>query len=150
MKCAEKGDIVNIKIEATLENGEQCFQNDKDNSIEFTVGEGKLFPVLENNIINMKEGETKEVILQPKDAFGLHLKELIMEAPITAFRPNTNLSIGMKIKIDAPSGKVYYGTLLSINDDTITLDLNHPLAGQKIKFTITLIAITEKTVTKNN
>lgn len=144
MKSVEEGDKVNIVFEAKLENGEHCFANDPENSLELVVGEGKFFPVVENGLIKMKEGETKEMILEPDDAFGPHLEKLVMDAPRTAFQTNVDIAVGMKIKIDTPSGKVFYGTITSFNNESITLDLNHPLAGKKIVFTITVIAIKKK------
>lgn len=145
MKYVEKGDTVHIEVEAKLENGEPCFKKEDNNSLELVVGAGKFFPAIENGLLKMKEGETKELILMPEEAFGPHLQELVMEAPKTAFQSDAKIVVGMRIKINAPSGKTYYGTIISILDDTITVDLNHPLAGQKIIFMITIKTITKKT-----
>jgi FKBP-type peptidyl-prolyl cis-trans isomerase 2 len=144
MNIIEEGDKVSIKVEAKLESGEHCFPKNKESSIELVVGDGKFFPVLENRLIKMKEGETKEITLEPNDAFGSHHNELVMDAPKSVFRSNDNLTIGMRFKIDSPSGKVYYGTITKITNEAITIDLNHPLAGKKIIFTVTIITIEKK------
>jgi peptidylprolyl isomerase len=144
MKIVEEGDKVNISFEAKLENGEQCISNDKENTIELVVGEGKFFPKIETELLKMKEGETKEMTLEPDDAFGPHHDELVMDAPKNAFRSDVDLTVGMRMKIDTPSGKVFYGTITGVTDEAITLDLNHPFAGKKIIFTIKVITITKK------
>ncbi|UCD14435.1 MAG: FKBP-type peptidyl-prolyl cis-trans isomerase [Thermoplasmatales archaeon] len=144
MKIVEEGDKVSIEFEAKLENGENCFPKNKENTVELVVGEGQFFPMLEDGLLKMKEGEKKKMTLEPNDAFGPHLNDLVMDAPRSAFRPDFEPVVGMRMKIDAPSGKVFYGTITGINKDAITLDLNHPLAGKKIVFTITIIAIQKK------
>ena len=144
MNSVETGDKVSILVEAKLDTGEQCFQADKDNAIELTVGEGKFFPAIENGLLKMTEGEKKELVLESKDAFGPHMQELVMEAPRTAFKGDASVVVGMRIKIDAPTGKVFYGTIIGITDETVTVDLNHPLAGKTIIFVITVVTITKK------
>ena len=143
MKIIEEGDKVSIEVEAKLESGEQCIPN-KENAVEFVVGEGKFFPNLENQLINMKEGDKKEIILEPNDAFGPHHNELVLEAPRSSFRSDFDPVVGMRLKIDAPSGKVFYGSITEITNEAITLDLNHPLAGKKIVFKITILTIEKK------
>lgn len=144
MKIIEEGDKVCVEVEAKLENGELCFRGNKENSMELVVGEGKFFPVLEKGLLKMKEGETKEIPLKPTEAFGPFHNELILDAPKSAFRPGDNLAIGMRLKIDSPSGKVYYGMIKEIANEAITIDLNHPLAGKKIVFTVTIKTIEKK------
>lgn len=144
MQDIKDGDKVKIKYEAKLENGEQCFPEDKDNTIELVIGEGKIFPPVENGLREMKEGETKTITIEPNDAFGPHLDNLIIDAPRSSFKTDSDLSVGMRIKIDTPTEKVFYATIIKVTDSAITLDLNHPLAGKKLMFTVTVIAIQKK------
>ncbi len=141
MQDIKDGDKVKIKYEAKLETGEQCFPEDKDNTIELVIGEGKIFLPIENGLKEMKEGETRTITIEPNEAFGPHLDNLIIDAPRNAFKTDTDLSIGMRIKIDTPTEKVYYATIIKMTDSTVTLDLNHPLAGKKLMFTVTVIDV---------
>jgi len=141
MENIEKGDKVKIKYEAKLENGEQCFPQNNDNTIELVIGEGKIFSSIENELKEMKKGETKTITIEPNEAFGEHLDNLIIDAPKTAFKSDADLFVGMRIKIDTPSNKIYYATIIKMTDSAITLDLNHPLAGKKIMFTVTVISV---------
>ena len=136
-----EGDKVKIKYEAKLENGEECFPENKDNTIELTIGEGKIFSSIENGLKEMKTGETKTITIDPNEAYGPHLDDLVIDAPRSSFNTNSDLSIGMRIKIDTPTNKVYYATITNMTDSTITLDLNHPFAGKKLMFTITVVSV---------
>ncbi|RLF45341.1 MAG: peptidylprolyl isomerase, partial [Thermoplasmata archaeon] len=77
------------------------------------------------------------------EAFGPYMEELVLEVPKEAFRPGAKLEKGSRIRINTPSGKVFYGIISEVKDDTVILDLNHPLAGKKIILTITVISIGE-------
>ena len=91
----------------------------------------------------MKDGETKTITLEPKDAFGQYIDDLVLETPKDVFRYDVDLDVGSRVKIDAPSGKTYYGTVTKLTEETLTLDLNHPLAGKKIMITVTVVSIEE-------
>ncbi|MCD6542455.1 MAG: FKBP-type peptidyl-prolyl cis-trans isomerase [Thermoplasmata archaeon] len=141
MKVVKNGDKVKILCEAKLENGEIYYTWGEDNPLEIVIGEGTFFPAAEEKMKNMKEGETKTITLEPDEAFGPYMEELVLEVPREAFRPDAKLEKGARIRINTPSGKVFYGTIAKVNDNTVILDLNHPLAGKKIILTITVISI---------
>ena len=141
MESINEGDKVKIKYEAKLENGEQCFPDNTDNTVEITIGEGKIFSSIENGLKEMKIGESKTITIEPDEAFGLHLDNLVIDAPKSSFKTDNELTIGMRIKIDTPTDKVYYATVTKITDSAVTLDLNHPLAGKKLIFTVSVISV---------
>ena len=141
MDIVKEGDKVCLLFEAKLENGMICFKNEKENLLELVVGEGKFFPILEKELKDMKEGETKTVTLEPQDAFGPHLDDLVVEVPKEAFRPDINLVVGSRIGVDTHSGKTVHGVVTEIKGDILTIDFNHPLAGKKILFTLTIVSI---------
>ncbi len=143
MKVVKDGNKVNISCEVKLENGDLCFKNEEEKYIEIVVGEGKFFPIVENELKDMKEGQTKTITLEPKDAFGQYIDDLVLETPKDVFRSDVDLDVGSRVKIDAPSGKTYYGTVTKLTEETLTLDLNHPLAGKKILITVTVASIEE-------
>lgn len=143
MKVVREGAKVKIFCEATLEDGTVCFKIEKEEPLELIVGEGKFFPVIEQLLPEMKEGETKTMALDPLDTFGPHLDDLLLEVPRNLFKPEVTLEIGSRVRIDTSSGRTYVGTLITMNDTMLTLDLNHPLAGKKIICTITVVSIEE-------
>jgi len=144
MKVIEDGDKVSITCEIRLEDGRVYFKNDKKNPIELVVGEGDFFPAVENELINMKEGETKEILLEPKDAFGPRMEELIVDVSKDVFPPNANIREGSRVKIGTPSGKIIYGTVIGVKENSFTIDLNHPLAGKRLIFVVTIVSIEKR------
>ncbi|MCK5113093.1 MAG: hypothetical protein KAQ84_06065, partial [Thermoplasmatales archaeon] len=75
--------------------------------------------------------------------FGPYINDLVLEIPKDVFRSDVELDVGSRVKIDAPSGKTYYGTVIKLTEKTLTLDLNHPLAGKKVMITVTVASIEE-------
>ena len=144
MKTIKEGDKVQILCEAKLETGELCYKNDKDNLIELVVGEGKFFPGIEKALQEMKEGDSKVVTLEADDAFGPHMDDLVIKVPKSVFKPEVKLEVGSRIKIDAPTGKSFVGTIVAMDDQTFTLDLNHQLAGKRLVVAVTVVSIAEQ------
>lgn len=141
MEIVKEGDKVQLVCEAKLEDGTICFKNKQTNPLVFIVGEGKFFPAIENELKDMKEGETKTVTLEPKDAFGIHNEGLGAEIPKKDLRDDASLDIGSMIHMKTSSEKIIKGTVTEIKDDTLTVDFNHPLVDKKIIFTVTIMSI---------
>jgi FKBP-type peptidyl-prolyl cis-trans isomerase 2 len=91
----------------------------------------------------MTEGETKVMTLEAEDAFGPHIDDLVIKVPKSVFETNVTLEIGSRIKIDVPTGKSYVGTIVAVDEHTITLDMNHLLAGKRLVVNVTVVSIAE-------
>jgi FKBP-type peptidyl-prolyl cis-trans isomerase 2 len=143
MKNIKEGDTVQLLCEAKLESGELCYTNDAQNPIALVVGEGKFFQPVEEALQNMTEGESKVLTLEPEDAFGPHIDDLIIKVPKSVFKTEVTLEIGSRIKIDTPTGKSFIGTIVTTDDLTITLDMNHLLAGKRLVVKVTVLSIAE-------
>jgi peptidylprolyl isomerase len=146
MKGIKEGDKVQILCEAKLETGELCYKNTAENLIEIVVGEGKFFPLIEKALQNMTEGESKVMTLESEDAFGPHMDDLVIKVPKTVFKPDVTLEVGSRIKIDAPTGRSFVGTIVAMDEQTFTLDLNHQLAGKRLIVNVTVVSIAEQQV----
>jgi peptidylprolyl isomerase len=144
MKSVKEGDKVQILYEAKLDTGEFCYKNDTENLTEIMIGEGKFFPVIEKELCAMAEGESKVVTLEAEDAFGPHLDDLVIKIPKSVVKTDVTLEIGSRVKIDAPTGSSYAGTIVAIDDQTFTLDLNHLLAGKRLVINVTVVSIAEQ------
>jgi peptidylprolyl isomerase len=92
----------------------------------------------------MAEGESKVVTLEAEDAFGPHLDDLVIKIPKSVVKTDVTLEIGSRVKIDAPTGSSYAGTIVAIDDQTFTLDLNHLLAGKRLVINVTVVSIAEQ------
>ncbi len=145
MKNIKNGDTVQLLCEAKLENGELCYTNDAQNPLLIIVGEGKFFPNIEEALHEMTEGETKTITLEAEDAFGPHIDDLVIKVPKSVFKTDVTLEVGSRIKIDVPTGKSFIGTILMMDDQTLTLDMNHLLAGKRLIVKVTVISIEKQT-----
>jgi len=146
MRNIKEGDTVQLLCEAKLESGELCYTNDAQSPVVLVVGEGKFFPVVEDALQHMTEGETKILTLEPEDAFGPHIDDLIIKVPKSVFKTEITLEVGARIKIDVPTGKSFIGTILALDDQTLTLDMNHLLAGKRLVMKITVLSIGNETI----
>ena len=145
MTVVKEGDKVKILCEIKLEDGKLCYKNDVENPLEFTIGEGKFFSKIESKLVNMQEGESKTLTLEPEEAFGPYIEDLIIDAPKDLLQTEVELDAGSKIKINTPSGKSYNAVITEAKEDAFKLDLNHPLAGKRIIINLSLEAIVEDT-----
>jgi peptidylprolyl isomerase len=143
MKSVKEGDRIHLLCEAKLDTGELCYKNDAENPIQLVVGEGKFFPVVEKALCNMTEGESKVVTLEAAEAFGPHLDDLVIKVPKTVLKADAALEVGSRIKIDVPTGNSFIGTIVGMDDQTLTLDLNHLLAGKRLVVKVTVVSIAE-------
>ena len=137
-------DTVTIAYTATLENGELIDKSQEDKPITLSIGGGKLFKAVEASLFGMEPGETRRINVQPEDAYGHHLQELVQDVPFASFKRKNELETGMILTLtmqkDGEDHKIP-ATVVSVGDETVTVDYNHPLAGQVIVYTVTLVAI---------
>ena len=89
----------------------------------------------------MKVGESKTMTLEPSEAFGPVVDDLIIDLPKDGFGAEAELEIGSKVSINSPEGKNFIGTIVEVKGDKVKADFNHPLAGRSLVFTVTIVSI---------
>ena len=141
MTIIKEGDKVNILFEAKLKTGEIVLKTEEEKPLEITVGEGIIPKSLEDALINMKSGESKTMTLEPIEAFGPRIQDLIIELPKDGFGPEACLELGSKVSINSTEGKKFFGIIMEIKDEIITVDFNHPLAGKSLVCTVKVVSI---------
>lgn len=139
-------DTVTISYTATLENGELIDRSPEDKPVTLSIGGGRLFQAVEACLFGMEPGDTRTVNIQPEDAYGHHIDELVQEIPLAGFKgkiePKPGMILSLNMQRDEKSHKVP-ATVVSVSNDMVTVDYNHPLAGQVIVYDVTLIAIND-------
>tara|TARA_A100001515_G_scaffold38367_1_gene30200 strand:+ start:297 stop:737 length:441 start_codon:yes stop_codon:yes gene_type:complete len=136
----KKGNNVKVHYVGTLGSGEQFdSSHERGDTLSFTVGSGQMIKGFDAAVVGMKVGETKTVTLGADDAYGPHLKEAIVKAPTTAFPPDFDFQVGALVQGNSPNGQPLVAKILSVEDDGVTLDHNHPLAGEDLTFEIELV-----------
>lgn len=136
----EKGNNVKVEYEGKLEDGtifDTSSHGDHEHLLEFTVGEGKVIKGFDDAIIGMEVGEEKEITLTPEQAYGQPDPNNVQKIPKSAMAPGQEEpKPGMTLMLANPEGQQFPAVIKEVEADTITLDLNHPLAGKTLIFKV--------------
>ncbi len=144
MRKVKLGDVISIHCEGRLENGEIFETTFEGPPFQFQVGSPDIIPGLSEAVVGMAEGEEKEVTLSPDKAFGKRDERLVKIVPRDAINMNTEPRIGMMLNLvfNTEQGEMTFpATITNLDDKTITLDLNPPLAGETVIFKIKIVEI---------
>lgn len=111
----------------------------------YISGHAQIIPKLEEEIDPMLIGSKKSITLQAKDAYGLHNDQLIQVVKRYNFPDDVELEVGMQFVTTAPDGSQMPFVISDIDDENITIDFNHPLAGKNLEFEIHLVDVRDAT-----
>jgi peptidylprolyl isomerase len=139
----QEGNKIKVNYVGTFDDGEVFDSSEGRDPLEFTVGQGEVIKGFDAAVIGMVQGEEKKIHIPAAEAYGERHLELIKQIPRTMVPPGQTPQPGMTIGIQTPDGRTFPGTITAVNANEITLDLNHPLAGKALNFTLTLVEIEE-------
>lgn len=144
MASVQTGDSVKVHYTGTLDSGEQFDTSEGGEPLGFTVGAGQVIPGFDQALLGMQVGETKQVAIPVEQAYGERREELMQ----TIAREQFNLSgaepqLGLVLEMRTPDGSIPL-VITELTDASVTLDANHPLAGQPLNFALTLVEIEGK------
>ena len=137
-RVARPGDRVTVSYIGTLDNGRIFEDTTESGPLELELGSGEVFPALERAIAGMREGETRNILLAAEEAFGPWREENLLVLPRTAFPPERKLRQGEKLSLAFRDGEERVVFIRSIDEEQVTLDGNHALAGQELTFALRL------------
>lgn len=141
MAQAKVGDTVKVHYTGSLEDGTVFGGSPEQEPMEVTIGQQKVLPSFEDAIIGMNEGETKSVSIPPEEAFGQPKEDLIFDVERTKLPPGVDLKLGGVLRVSSDTGKDFDVAIKNIDDEVVTLDGNHPLAGKVLNLEIQLVEI---------
>lgn len=141
MNQTKNGDTVEVHYTGRLENGRVFNTSQGGPPLGLKIGTGKLIPGFEKDIIGMEIGDTKTITILPEEAYGPRFNELVLKMNKSDFPENIIPRIGKELQIRRPAGDVVHAIITDMNEDSVTLDANHPLAGRRLTFDIELVAI---------
>ena len=141
MRQATSGDSVRVHYTVTLDNGTEIDSSAKGEPVKITIGNEQFFPGVESALVGMAKGDTKKVTLKPKNAFGAYDPQLIENVERDLIPPEIKLEIGTVLEMKNENGDVAPVKVTEISDENVTIDTNHPLAGESLTFELTLVEI---------
>ena len=141
MSQAKSGDTVQIHYTGTLDDGTQFDSSQGRDPLEFEVGSGQVIPGFDKAVEGMAVGDSKSVRIEADEAYGPRHDQLVQEVDRSVLPDDLNPETGMALQSSSPDGQVTQFMVTGVTDDTITVDANHPLAGQALSFDIELVEI---------
>lgn len=146
MYKAQEGDTVTITFQGTLEDGSIFDMSDEDSPLSFVLGENEVLPGLELAVSGMEPGDQKTVIVPPEQGYGIHQERLVEVVDVTALPENLDLKVGEKLEVVSEDGTTFHMEIIDRDEQTVTLDANHPLAGRKLILQIELVSVNRPTL----
>ena len=141
MTQAKSGDTVRIHYTGTLGDGTQFDSSAGRDPLEFALGGGQVIPGFDSAVDGMTVGESKSVTIAPEQAYGERHEQLVQQVPKSALPEEMKPEVGMQLQSQSPDGQVMNLVVTEVEEATITVDANHPLAGQALTFAIELVEI---------
>ena len=133
-------DEVVVSLEYTLQvEGEIVDSTGEDEHIQFIQGHGQIIPGLESQLYGMTSGESKEVTVPPEDAYGVLDDDALGTVPRDEFPPDMPLEKGVALQLRDQDGEVFDAYVESIGKKSVEINLNHPLAGKELHFSVKVL-----------
>ena len=139
MTTAAKGDTVRVEYVGKLTDGTVFDSSEGREALEFTLGEGKIISGFENVVEGMNVGETRTATVPAGEAYGQPDPRLEVEVPHEQFPDDINPEVGQRLQVTQQDGTVVPVTVSQVAEEAVTLDANHPLAGDDLVFEVTLV-----------
>ena len=140
---AKKGDTAKVHYTGRLESGE-VFDSSRDGDpLEFEVGSGQVIAGFDEGVEGMTVGDHKTIEIEPGEAYGQRVDALIQAIGREGINLDREPEVGMRLGLQLPDGNEIPVTITDVTPDSITIDANHPLAGQKLIFDVELIDVSQ-------
>ncbi len=137
--------VVSVDYTLRLADGEIVDSSIGRGPLTFIQGRGEIIPGLEKALYGMSVGEEKDIVVAPADAYGEFDADLLKTLPRSVFPADMILEEGQGFRLRTNSGQVVVAYVYAIEDDQVTLDLNHPLAGETLYFNVKIAGLREAT-----
>jgi FKBP-type peptidyl-prolyl cis-trans isomerase 2 len=141
MAEAKPGDKVKVHYRGSLEDGTVFDTSHGRQPLEFTIGEGQVIPGFEGAVVGMEPGDSKSVTVEPPEGYGERRRELVVDVERDRFPAEMEVEVGKQVQVQEKDGSPRVATIARVDDDSVTLDVNHPLAGKDLSFDIELVEI---------
>ena len=141
MTQVKSGDMVAIHYTGTLLDGTVFDSSEGRDPLEFTVGSGQIIPGLDVALPGMAVGDKKTVQIECAQAYGPLNPAMRQSIPREGIPDDIPLDIGTQLQMQTPDGQPLPVMVVEVDEATVTLDANHPLAGKDLTFDIELVRI---------
>jgi peptidylprolyl isomerase len=141
MQQAKQGDVVHVHYRGTLDDGSVFDSSEGSDPIQFTLGSGEVIPGFEQAIEGMATGERKTQRIDADNAYGERRDELVFTVGRDQLPPGNEIEVGDMLRVGFPDGSSAAVQVAAMDEASVTLDANHPLAGKALTFDLELVSI---------
>ncbi|MBS3731987.1 MAG: peptidylprolyl isomerase [Desulfobacterales bacterium] len=143
MEKVESGKFVTVNYKGTLESGEVFDSSEDGQPMEVKVGSGQVIQGFENALMGMELNEEKSFTLEPDEAYGSRDENQLHTFSRQEVPPEMNPQVGDVIGLQTPDGQQIPAKIAETDEEKVVVDLNHPLAGEKLNFEIQVVDISD-------
>jgi peptidylprolyl isomerase len=141
MSTAKTGDTVKVHYTGRLDDDTVFDTSRGKTPLQFTIGEGNLIEGFEKGLIGMEVGEKKNLVIPPEEAYGQNDEKLTTKVSRSHLPDSVQPAIGMQLQVKQKDGSIFVVWITGMDEETVTLDANHPLAGKTLNFDVELTDI---------
>lgn len=141
MSTAQSGDAVRIHYTGRLNDGTVFDSSEGREPLGFTLGSGEVIPGFDQGVAGMDVGETKTIEIPAEEAYGAYRDDLALQVGRDQFPADIDPEVGQQLQLGMADGGALSVVVTEINDETVTLDANHPLAGKDLIFDLELVSV---------
>lgn len=139
-----KDTVVTFNYTGKTSDGKEFGSTQGKQPITVLIGEGNIIPGLEKGMMGMKAGQKKVINVPAAEAYGPHEASLVIQVPRDRFPKDAKLAAGEEFMTQGPQGPIPV-RVVKVDKDTVTIDMNHPLAGKDLVFDIQIVAVRKAT-----
>jgi FKBP-type peptidyl-prolyl cis-trans isomerase 2 len=141
MVQAKPGDTVKIHYTGRLDDGTVFDSSVNREPLEFTLSGGQVIPGFDEAVLGMTPGESKTQKIPMDQAYGPHREEMVLEISRQQIPPELEPEVGQQLQVQQENGQAIPVFVTEVTESNVTLDANHPLAGEDLTFDIQLVEI---------
>jgi peptidylprolyl isomerase len=141
LEKVENGTYISVEYTGTLGNGEVFDSSQGRRPLEVHMGAGQMIKGFEAQLMGMALNEKKVFTISPEDAYGPRNADLMQSISRSQVPPEMDLEVGMIVGLNTPEGNQVPARIVQLDDEQLTMDLNHPLAGESLTFEIEVVGI---------
>lgn len=141
MKTVKVGKRVKLHYTVKLADGEVVGTSKGGMPLEFTVGKGKVLKGLEQGVIGMEVGESRTIEIPPEAGYGMRDESRVLRLKKSELPTQDDIAIGRTVQYMNESGGMVNLIIVGVDEDTVTLDANHPFAGKTLTYEVAVVAV---------
>ena len=134
------GDVVVVHYRGAIRDGETFYSSWGHGPLVFEIGTGHVKPFFEKAVREMTPGTKRTIEVSPEEGYGPYRPELVASLPRETFPPGEPLEVGRVIRLESTDGW-FQAEIVALDDETVTIDPNHPLTGKHLVYEIDLLEI---------